>query len=88
VRSPFTDTFRFSLSGSDQRQRYASTRGPNGIVGADLCVRPDVQKEGAHAGAPLQKIVQWRLTDVSREGEGGDIVIEVPGRTESITCYN
>jgi putative transposase len=35
------------------------------IVGADLCVRPDVarqSKEGAHAGAPLPKIIQWFKT--------------------------
>jgi putative transposase len=31
-------------------------------VGADLCVDPPNDRTGAHAGAPLPKIVQWFKT--------------------------
>ena len=47
------------------------------LVGADLCVRPDLRPEiglnrginesGAHAGAPLPKIIQWFKTMTTNE---------------------
>ena len=37
------------------------------IVGADLCVRPQLNQPGRHAGRPLHQMIQWFKTMTTNE---------------------
>ena len=56
------------------------------IVGADLCVGPPNIRTGAHAGAPLPKMVQWFKTMTTNEYIRGVKTLNWPGISRPIVA--